>query len=192
MNPSKRPPTKSKHWWPGVLVGFFLTAVCVLASGFMIELTNTDQFCVTCHSMKPFRTAWTQSVHGGANPKGTAAQCVDCHLPHGGFVEYVSAKAYTGTRDVIMNMIIDPYTYDWRARSEFRREFTYDNACRKCHQNLTPEGMKTSGILAHRQYLLGDLDKRCVDCHEHVGHKNMVTEINKYFGRKQLAQNKQE
>ncbi|NDV18447.1 acetyl-CoA carboxyl transferase [Pseudodesulfovibrio sp. JC047] len=183
MHPHNKPSLKGKRWWPGILVGVFLTAVCVLASGFMIEVTNTDSFCVTCHVMQPFRTAWTNAPHGGANEKGVVAQCVDCHLPHGDFVEYVSAKAYTGTRDILLNMTIDPENYAWIERLRSRREFTYDNACRRCHQNLTPTGMKTSGILAHRQYLLGTLDKHCVDCHEHVGHKNMITEIKTFYGK---------
>ena len=165
----------------GVLGGIVLTLICVLASGFMIEATNTDRFCVTCHAMTPFRTAWKNSVHGGNNPQGVAAQCVDCHLPHGNFVEYIAAKGYTGTRDVIMNLTIDVAAHDWAGRAEHRRDFTYDNACRQCHMDLTPAGMKLSGILAHRQYLLGDLGKRCVDCHEHVGPKHMLSEANEYF-----------
>ena len=180
----------SRNLLPGVLVGVLLSVGVVLASGYMLQVTNTDEFCVTCHAMKPFRVAWKNETHGGSNSKGLEAQCVDCHLPHGGFVEYVAAKAYTGTRDVIMNMIIDPYTYDWAGHANNRREFTYDNACRKCHVNLEPKGMRTSGILAHRQYLIGDLDKRCVDCHEHVGHKNMVTEINNYFKQSQQVAGK--
>lgn len=190
MTPSNKQAPRTKRWWPGILIGVLLTAVCVLASGFMIEVTNTDTFCVTCHVMKPFRTAWRQAPHGGANAKGVVAQCVDCHLPHGGFVEYVAAKAYTGTRDIILNMVIDPEAYDWIGRSQSRREFTYDNACRSCHQNLVPEGMRTSGIMAHRQYLTGTIDKQCVDCHEHVGHKDMITEINKYYGKNELAAGK--
>ncbi len=181
----------SKKLLPGVLVGALLTVMVILASGFMIQTTNTDVFCVSCHVMKPFRVAWKMETHGGNNPKGLEAQCVDCHLPHGSFVEYITAKAYTGTRDIIMNMIIDPNTYDWAGRAKHRRDFTYDNACRKCHANLTPYGMRTSGILAHMQYLVGDLDKRCVDCHEHVGHKNMVTEINNYFKKSPLVAGKE-
>jgi cytochrome c nitrite reductase small subunit len=158
----------------------------------MLEVTNTDSFCVTCHAMQPFRNSWRQATHGGANAKGLEAQCVDCHLPHGDFTEFVTAKAITGTRDLFLNLIIDPATYDWAGRAQSRREFTYDNACRACHNDLTPKGMRTAGILAHRQYLLGDLDKRCVDCHEHVGHENMITQAKQYFGQLRLAQSEHE
>jgi len=92
-----------KGWWFGVVIGF------------MIETTNTDTFCVTCHIMTPFRASWQDAVHGGQNPQGFAAQCVDCHLPHGNFFQFFMVKGKTGTSDVIHNFYIDPYTYDWAA-----------------------------------------------------------------------------
>jgi len=176
-----------KALWVGGSVGVVLTVVIVLASGFMIETTNTDAFCITCHAMTPFRDAWTQSVHGGENPQGFAAQCVDCHLPHGNFVEYVTAKAITGTSDVIQNMIIDVEKFDWMENSENRRvKFTYDSACRRCHHRLdAAPGMPRGGFLAHRAYLRGDTTKKCVECHPRVGHKNMADAVNRYF-KKQI------
>ncbi len=176
-----------RGWWVGLIIGVVLTTLTVLASGFMIETTNTDTFCVTCHAMTPFRDAWTQSVHGGQNPQGFAAQCVDCHLPHGNFIEYVTAKAITGTSDVIQNIIIDKEKFDWMGNSEKRRmKFTYDSACRRCHHQLdAAPGMPRGGFLAHRAYLRGDTTKKCAECHPHVGHKNMAEMVNRYF-KKQI------
>lgn len=169
----------------GVIAGVFLSLITVLASGFMVETTNTDQFCVSCHSMTPFRNAWTESKHGGQNARGFKAQCVDCHLPHGNFVEYLTTKAITGTSDVINNMIIDPYTYDWIGAAEKNRlNFTYDSACRRCHADLTPPGLTPGGRRAHKTYLLGKTSKRCADCHPHVGHKDMTGHINSYFKKR--------
>ncbi|MFA8433260.1 MAG: cytochrome c3 family protein [Marinifilaceae bacterium] len=176
-------PKKIKHILIlGFVAGFILALGTTLGSGYMIEATSKDNFCISCHSMKPFRTAWKKSKHGGRNSKGLVAQCTDCHLPHGDLINYVSAKAYTGMHDFVQNLIIDPNEHDWIGKTEARREFTYDNSCLKCHQNLT-EGLTISGIMAHREYFLGDLDKRCVDCHKHVGHKDLKTEVKKYFGQ---------
>ena len=178
---------KLAGWLFGGVVGVVLTAIIVLASGFMIETTNTDTFCVTCHIMKPFRTAWTNAVHGGKNPQGFAAQCVDCHLPHGNFVEYFVTKAKTGTSDVIHNLYIDPQTYDWGEASEKNRlKFTFDNACRRCHHVLLPQGLSSGGFIAHRDYLRGDVKKRCTECHPHVGHKDMLIEADRYFKKKDI------
>jgi cytochrome c nitrite reductase small subunit len=166
----------------GLILGVLLTVVTVLASGFMVETTNTDTFCVSCHAMTPFRTAWQNAVHGGHNSKGFTAQCVDCHLPHGNFIEYFYTKAKTGTGDVIQNLTFDPYAFDWAANAEGNRlHFTFDSACRHCHANLTPPGLPSGGLIAHRSYLLGNTDKHCTSCHPHVGHKDMIETANKYF-----------
>ncbi len=173
-----------KAWAFGIVIGVIATAVTVLASGFMIETTNTDTFCVSCHVMTPFRTAWRSSVHGGQNPQGFAAQCVDCHLPHGDFVEYLTAKAITGTGDVIQNFTIVPVTFDWGGNAKANRtRFTYDSACRRCHHNLTPPGLPSGGLIAHRSYLRGTAGRQCVECHEHVGHKDMLETANNYFNK---------
>ncbi len=176
MNSSK------KGWWFGGITGVVLMAITVLASGFMIETTNTDTFCVSCHIMTPFRTSWQGSVHGGQNPQGFTAQCVDCHLPHGSFIEYFTVKAKTGVSDIVHNFYIDGKTYDWAAAAEKNRlKFTFDNACRRCHHVLTPPGMKPGGFIAHRAYMLGETKKKCAECHPHVGHKNMIQIVDNYF-----------
>lgn len=173
---------KKKAWRLGIAIGVLVTVITVLASGFMVETTNTDSFCVSCHVMTPFRTAWQESVHGGKNPQGFAAQCVDCHLPHGNFLEYLVTKAITGTGDVIQNMTFDPVAFDWAANAEASRtHFTFDSACRKCHHELTPPGLPSGGLIAHRAYLRGEAKKMCVECHKHVGHKDMVETAKKYF-----------
>ncbi len=182
---SFRKPKKSgnkKGWLFGLIIGIVLTVVTVLASGFMIETTNTDTFCVSCHIMTPFRTSWQQAVHGGQNPQGLAAQCVDCHLPHGDFFEFFTTKAITGTSDVIHNLTIDAKNYDWSGAAEKNRlKFTFDSACRHCHHVLTPPGMPRGGFMAHRAYLRGATTKRCAECHPHVGHKNMIEAADRYF-----------
>lgn len=171
-----------KGWLVGAAIGIVLTIVTVLASGFMIETTNTDAFCVKCHIMTPFRTSWQEAVHGGKNPQGFTAQCIDCHLPHGNFVEFFSTKAVTGISDIIHNFYINPQKHDWAAAAEKNRlKFTFDSACRRCHHNLVPPGMKFGGLIAHRAYVRGDTTKKCAECHPHVGHKNMIEAANKYF-----------
>lgn len=173
---------KRKVLMVGVGFGVLLAAVTVLASGFMLETTNTDTFCISCHHMNAFRMSWLESVHGGMNPQGFRAQCVDCHLPHGSFVEFFAAKAVTGTGDVLQNIAFDPYEFDWAANAERNRlRFTYDSACRHCHSDLTPPGLRPGGFIAHRSYLRGSANRSCTECHPHVGHKDMIETADKYF-----------
>jgi cytochrome c-type protein NapC len=182
---SKRTPSKSgakKLLIFGAMFGVVGAMVLVLASGFMVETTNTDDFCSKCHVMEPFRTSWQASVHGGKNPQGFAAQCVDCHLPHGNFVDYLVTKAITGTNDVYQNLTIDGKNFNWAANTEeYRLEFTFDSACHRCHHNLTPPGISKGGLIAHRSYLRGEANKMCAECHMHVGHKDMLQTVENFY-----------
>lgn len=171
-----------KAWLVGVAGGIFLAAVTVLASGFMLDTTNKDTFCISCHVMKPFRTSWQEEVHGGKNRQGFVAQCVDCHLPHGNFFEFFTIKAVTGVGDMIQNLYIDGAEFDWAANANKRLlRFTFDSACRHCHSVLTPPGLPSGGLIAHRAYLRGDTKKTCAECHPHVGHKDMIETANNFF-----------
>lgn len=178
----------NKVWLVGVASGIILTIMLVLASGFMIDTTNKDVFCASCHIMEPFQESWKNAVHGGKNPQGFAAQCVDCHLPHGNFLEYIVMKGITGTNDVIKNFYIDGAEVDWRANAEENRlDFTFESACRHCHHVLTPPGLSSGGFIAHRSYLRGSANKTCAECHPHVGHKDMVETANRFFNIKEIA-----
>ena len=180
--PKPKMSTAKKMWMLGAVFGVVSAVLLVLASGFMVESTNTDEFCAKCHVMEPFKTSWQASVHGGKNPQGFAAQCVDCHLPHEGFVNYLVTKAITGIGDVIQNVSIDGKSFDWAANTEANRlKFTFDSACNRCHHNLTPPGISSGGLIAHRAYLRGEANKMCAECHMHVGHKGMLKTVNKFY-----------
>ncbi len=177
-----------KSWLLGAITGAFATVILVLSSGFMIDVTNKDVFCASCHIMEPFQTSWKQAVHGGNNRQGFAAQCVDCHLPHGNFLEYIVAKGITGTSDVIQNFYIDGAEFDWEGNAEKNRQnFTFESGCRQCHYVLTPPGLSAGGFIAHRSYLRGVANKACAECHPHVGHKDMIETAEQFFGSEEIA-----
>ena len=47
-----------------------------------LELTNTEQFCISCHEMRNnVYQELTRTVHF-ANRSGVRASCPDCHVPH--------------------------------------------------------------------------------------------------------------
>ena len=116
------------------------------------------------------------------NPQGFRAQCVDCHLPHGNFVDYLVTKAVTGTGDVLQNITFDPHEFDWAANAEENRlEFTFDSACRRCHHNLHGKGLSSGGFIAHRAYERGETDRQCASCHPHVGHNDIVGTSVEFF-----------
>ncbi|MBT3226725.1 MAG: acetyl-CoA carboxyl transferase [Deltaproteobacteria bacterium] len=177
-----------KGWMLGLVFGVVATVMLVLASGFMMDTTNKDVFCASCHIMEPFQASWKQAVHGGNNPQGFAAQCVDCHLPHGNFLEYVFVKGKTGIGDVIQNFYVNGAEFDWEGNAEKNRlKFTFESACRHCHYNLTPPGLPSGGFIAHRSYLRGTSNRTCAECHPHVGHKDMIETADRFFKRNEIA-----
>ncbi|MGB0552722.1 MAG: NapC/NirT family cytochrome c [Alphaproteobacteria bacterium] len=51
------------------------------AFNWSLELTNTENFCTSCHAMKTYLfEEYKSSVHY-ANRTGVRASCPDCHVP---------------------------------------------------------------------------------------------------------------
>lgn len=157
----------------GLLLGL---AISLLAAE-MIERTSGRAFCSSCHSMQGVSQAYTEDVHGGKNTLGFAAKCVDCHLPHDSVWHYVTAKAYSGTKDVL-GEVFWAKSFDWIANLKNKEEFTYTSGCLKCHDLGAMHYDIPKAFLAHKDFLSGKVPS-CLQCHEHVGHKNIQDALTK-------------
>jgi nitrate/TMAO reductase-like tetraheme cytochrome c subunit len=76
-------------WRPAGLISFGLLLVVGFGGGIVfwggfhwaLEITNTEQFCISCHEMRDNVYAeYVGSVHD-ANASGVRATCPDCHVP---------------------------------------------------------------------------------------------------------------
>jgi cytochrome c-type protein NapC len=157
-----------------------LSVLIVMTGGWVliegaVQATSDRDFCTTCHSMEPFALAYDQDVHGGQNPRGLKAACVDCHLPHESPGQYLAAKGKTGIRDGWAELISIFREPDWIGLLDHRAEYVYDSGCMRCHSALedAPTDNPTTA-LAHATFFQGDSDFRCVTCHAHVGHKDLM------------------
>ena len=139
-----------------------------------LEYSGDAEFCSSCHVMEPVAYSWSQDVHGGHNQQGTAARCVDCHLPWNGHWSHLIGKAQTGFSDLYFNIFTDPTQHDWIGNLQRREEFVFESGCLKCHSALkkAPLG-NLKAVVAHQPYFAGETEKTCVSCHEHVGHRNL-------------------
>lgn len=116
-------------------------------------LVNDPKACVNCHIMNEQFDGWTKSSHH------QVATCNDCHTPSGFVAKYVS-KASNGfwhsyaftTGNFHEPIRITPRNYQ-----------ITENACRKCHAELTAaiEG-------SHTPTAEGGMS--CIKCHRNVGH----------------------
>ncbi len=164
-----------KKFFMLMIVGICFGVGISLIGAEMIEHTSGDDFCVRCHSMKGAVSAYTDDIHGGNNKNGFKAKCVDCHLPHDNVFSYVTAKAQTGMRDVLGEMFWAD-TFDWVGNLEHRKEFTYTTGCQQCHNLDVIQYEIPKAFLAHRDFKTGKVDN-CIQCHEHVGHKNIKAHL---------------
>ena len=155
-----------------VIAGIGVTASwAIVDTG--IHMTADDAFCTNCHSHAPIGTSYRESLHGGNNKTGWRATCSQCHIPKTNSLHYLWVKGIHGVRDPLVELIKDPYDIDWHGHRELRERYVYDSACMDCHRNLEASIESGPSFLAHRDYFAGANDKKCVSCHQHVGHKNL-------------------
>ncbi len=179
-----RKPINSVIKNPRILVLVLATVLgIVFFLGWMVtdtafKLTGGPEFCGSCHTMQPLVNSFRDDVHGGNNKNGAAAECVDCHLPHDYKLRYVAAKTAYGIHDVWAQTFYDLEAIDWIAKRQHREDFTYDSGCMTCHKLLERASMPNpKAFVAHKPYFLGEIKKKCVSCHENVGHKNLVNHL---------------
>lgn len=146
-------------------------------------VTGGDKFCTSCHVMEPMVGAYKNDIHGGNNKVGFKAECVACHLPHDNIVKYTYQKAVNGIVEGAITLFGNPEKYDWEARRKESKRYVYDSGCMYCHgdiKNVSSQNMKS--FLPHRDYFAKNINKTCVECHEHVGHKNLGFHLKAKFG----------
>ena len=61
---------------------------------------------------------------------------------------------------------------------ERREQYVFDSGCLHCHANLERGTMASNkAFVAHKPYFLGETSKKCVTCHQHVGHKDLGSHL---------------
>lgn len=163
---------------------FIILLACVtimVASGIsllgveVVETTGNEEFCGACHEMQPMVKTYQQDTHGGNNPHGFSAECVDCHLPHTSTVGYLLSKGIQGTNDVIKKTLTDTSDINWLENRKKRESYVYDSGCLECHNQLLgkTKADNPKSIEMHQHYK--DMQNKtpslkCVSCHVTVGH----------------------
>lgn len=156
--------------------GFVFPFASWLVADEFISATSDYDFCVGCHSMKPMNASYLQDIHGGNSSHGVQVGCTDCHLDHSSSAAYFIDKARTGIHDVYVEYVRGADDIDWVEKLNHRTRFVHDSGCLECHANLERATMANNkAFVAHRPYFLGETSKQCVECHEHVGHNNIVS-----------------
>ncbi|NEX22211.1 cytochrome C [Thiorhodococcus mannitoliphagus] len=151
----------------------------VLFMAFLIELdevTSSNAFCTSCHSMTYAAASYRESLHHGS-PSGVRASCGDCHVSPG--LIGATWDHFVGTKDLLKQLFGPDYDDPvvnllhlpdaaFAARDWFRKR---DSAtCRRCHLQAAIQGERANTAAIHREEAEG---KTCIDCHYNLVHRKV-------------------
>jgi cytochrome c-type protein NapC len=142
-----------------------------------LELTNTEQFCVSCHEMKTFLYPEYKSSSHFTNRTGVRASCPDCHVPREWVHKVVRKVQATNelfhwlrgtisSREKFEAKRLHLASNVWRGMKE-----TDSRECRNCHgiDSMKHELQSARSRAMHQ--LAATWDKTCIECHQGIAHK---------------------
>ncbi len=165
----------------GVSVGaaiFFIILGIVLWGGFntVLELTNTEKFCISCHEMEDnVYQEYKTTIHY-ANRSGVRATCPDCHVPKEWVYKmkrkiqasneiYHKILGTINTREKFQDKRLQLATNEWK-----RMKASDSRECRNCHdfESMSIAYQKPRARKQH-QFALNN-GNTCIDCHKGIAH----------------------
>lgn len=168
-------------WCRGFGAGFLLfVAGIIFWGGFnmAMEVTNTEEFCTSCHEMREnVYPEYEMTVHY-KNRTGVRATCSDCHVPRPWVPKIVrKISAMNG----LLHKLIG--TIDTREKFEAHRlelaqrvwremASTDSRECRNCHSfmYMNLDKQEQSVQKNHSADIARESGKTCTDCHKGVAH----------------------
>ena len=173
----------------GLLVFVGFGAGIVFWGGFhwALEMTNREEFCISCHEMKDNVYAEYQgSVHQN-NSSGVRATCPDCHVPKDWGPKIIrkiqASKELYGhfisrsiwTQEKFQENRLELASHEWA-----RMKKTDSKECRNCHSfEFMDFTMQENRAAANHQTAL-DQGKTCIDCHQGIAHDLPSGYLEKY------------
>lgn len=169
-------------------LGGFIAGV-IFWGGFntALEITNTEEFCISCHTMRDNVYPELQKTVHWSNRSGVRATCPDCHVPH----DWTSkiARKMQASKEVFAQLfgVIDTREkfLDKRlqlAQNEWAR-FSANGSkeCKACHkyESMQLENLKPAARLQMTQ--AAERDQSCIDCHKGIAHE-LPAEMNSTGG----------
>ena len=159
-----------------LLVGF--VAGIVFWGGFntVLEATNTEEFCISCHEMRDnVYPEYKETIHY-SNRTGVRATCPDCHVPkEWGYKMVRKVQASRELWGKMVGTIDTPEKFEAKrltlARSEWKRMNNSDSReCRNCHSfdSMDTEKQKQRGRKQHEMAIEDNMT--CIDCHKGIAH----------------------
>ena len=172
--------TPSRHFSLAFLtLGGFASGV-MFWGGFntVLEATNTETFCITCHEMRSNVYEEIKNTIHFTNRSGVRATCPDCHVPHE-WTDKIARKMQASkevwghifgtisTRDKFLDMRRELAEHEWA-----RLKANNSLECRNCHtaasMDITRQSPRAARI--HERFLFTG-ERTCIDCHKGIAHR---------------------
>lgn len=162
----------------GVLVtgGFLAGLLFWQAFNTGMEATNSEEFCLSCHTMSHNLEELKETVHW-KNRSGVRAYCADCHVPHN-FTDKIARKMQAsrevlahitgeiGTKEKFENKRLELAQREWK-----RMSANGSKECRACHDYNSMDFDKMSIMAQMEMKNAAELNTPCIECHKGIAHK---------------------
>ena len=141
-----------------------------------LEMTNTLEFCTTCHEMRDtVYPEYKETIHY-SNRTGVRAICSDCHVPRewgpkmlrkmkASFELWGKLTGAIDTKEKFEAMRMTLATHEWE-----RMKANNSQECRNCHafDAMSGELQKQTPYKKHMK--AKEEGKTCIDCHKGIAH----------------------
>ena len=141
-----------------------------------LEMTNSLEFCTTCHEMRDnVYQEYKQTIHY-SNRTGVRAICSDCHVPRDWGPKMIrKAQAslevwgkLTGdidTKEKFEKKRMELATHEWA-----RMKANGSQECRNCH-NFDAMSSELQKQTPYKKHMKAKAEgKTCIDCHKGIAH----------------------
>jgi cytochrome c-type protein NapC len=172
-----RTPTAKYSLGTLLVVGFVSGIIFWGGFNTAMEMTNKEQFCISCHEMKDnVYQEYKKTIHY-TNRTGVRATCPDCHVPKEWGHKVVrkiqasnellhKALGSIDTREKFEAKRLTLARHVWKAMKD-----TDSRECRNCH-NFEFMDFTEQGRRAVKQHSVGlNEGKTCIDCHKGIAHE---------------------
>ena len=160
---------------------FFMIVGVIFWGGFntAMEVTNTLDFCISCHEMEENVYREYQKTIHYTNRSGVRAVCSDCHVPRPWIHKVIrKIQASNEVFHKIIGTIDTPEKFNnerlhlarnvWKAMKE-----TDSRECRNCHNfdSMNPADQKKRSRKQHATAM--EDGNTCIDCHKGIAHNKV-------------------
>ena len=166
-----------------LLTGIILGILFWGGFNWTLAMTNTEEFCISCHEMEENVYQELQETVHWSNRTGVRATCPDCHVPKDWTHKIIrKIQASNEVYHKLMGTIDTPEKFEEHrlelALHEWKRmKESNSRECRNCHNfgSMDLEKQDERSADRHDPHVWEVLDGKeptetCIDCHKGIAH----------------------